>query len=617
MINKLLRTAMVCGLLLGSMPLSAVAAVESTQPSVEQPVSPTDQAQQEETKTSDSAASVEEQQSTQSEESSQNSSPAQAAPTQKAEDEPKAKSSSRFNDEDLVDYTQINNWNGNRYTDPTADGLFWGIPWRKGFMTPTPTVTPVGLRVDQTLPVPYRFAKSLFHYWFPATITRRVWKVEGGEATLLQTNNYRHTGSAFVVEGNADTKFTEPGVYWVQLNDNGSLLGGVSASRMIQVLVSENDVPASSISVDAPDLVFPSKDNTGEFGARAIVLPASSNMPIEWSAGPHLNLKQNTGREISFTAPTPQEINYDKDHNGVKETITATTTGVDGSISNSKEVTVGGLPAIDIDRDEYTSSTLPHSTSGIASLNNSVDAPDSWSFQWEAYETKGGVVQPTKVALTDVENTSGTVQQISDSNVELSIDLDGEFGQAATAAAKDGNPYVLILNVTAKKDNYEVHFNSNYAAVQIKQKIGALTLDEVPGASSVDYTVGEYYDKVTKGLDFGQNSDQLKISDSRKLAIDQATTRWTLTAQASQFTEANSQTLPMIIGINDDAGLSKTLKAGGNTIEMLSGNEGTKDYDQSLEFNLTPDSDGKINPGTYNSTITWNLSSDFAVTDSL
>ncbi len=346
-------------------------------------------------------------------------------------------------------------------------------------------------------------------------------------------------------------------------------------------------VQATDFAINAPAVVFATKA-----GQLTYTATAATQAQVQWQLSPNLTTAQPLANPLRFTVKPSTTINWDPHRAGLPASLTATSNTAQATAA----LTVGGLPAIEVDGETTSQAGFRYTTTGLTTLGAALP-PTRWAWRWELISTKmsarGALVPDDNntqalSAYGEVTGAMGETTTLSDAAVAFSIPRASGLFKQLLADTANGHPRLLRLSVSGTPNGHPVTIVSNLAGFSVTKPATTLKLTSVPEALNWTLTPLAVYDRVPQTQ---QPQQPLTVQDTRTQP------GWQLAARL----EADAA-FPFTLQIGQRG---PTLTAAKPAAVIASGQAAT--FTQTPAITLTPT--GTALTQAYHATITWTLAS--------
>lgn len=427
----------------------------------------------------------------------------------------------------------------------------------------------------------------------------------------------RYNAKLRYVDGNA----LQPGYYYFQFRyTKSSLLGTNYYSKLVKVVVLEGEVPATDLSItpESP-VVFPSMD----YEAKANLTPSNSTSVVAWDDNSQVDFEPNAGRSVDFNvnkSVIASNINTSTENPGLPITLAANTNGLNADTT----VYVGGLKAKSIAIDQAELYGMTWSVSGLDKITkefyesdvdeqDGLEAPPSANYSWK-YFYKNDKGKFVSADIPGAINGSGQFTNPNELNTTqlLTIPPGAVFFNAASVATSMNDDFYAQLTITLNYKKNPITITTNLAQIEVRGRMGNLTLEAVPNFTFVGVTAAQIYNGnlTTPGkqpVSQGDTENTLSIMDTRPNDQD-----WQLSAEMAPFADRDGQTFNNLgLRLNGLTDTGPVINADGTEYAVLNNTQhasGEFPVTANLLIGTNPTAQLQENLG-FTSTITWNLTS--------
>ncbi|MFD1483913.1 hypothetical protein ACFQ5J_01445 [Lacticaseibacillus baoqingensis] len=485
-----------------------------------------------------------------------------------------------------LNYAQVSQWRPNRYAQ-TPPGDYDHI----GFTPATHSGGSMTVKANTPLDLTATYHRTMLQdLWQDVKFELIIWRV--APQTPYQAQEvYREAHTAqlggFQYDIPIGFHFTPTigGVYFFQYYSANHAV----ATAPTRLMVTQT---AEQLTIQAPDVIFPTTGALPDAQARAIFTPADATATVSWRILLNrIKLSQAQGDVIGLHASIPTLINQSPTTPGLNDTLSATGAG----IPQAKTIAVGGLAAISTTMAAIPATGLTHSTQGLTAAAANYP-PATWEYHWHLYPStrlgNGQLVRDengkqTLNAYAGVINAAGETNTLSDQAVAFTLTKPGSLLQKLTQATANGTPMILQLELKAIIAGHEATITSNYASVAIAPDPGSLNLESVPETLHWQMTSLDVYDHTPQAL---QPDQPLTITDTH----DQP--HWTLSARLH-----SDQAFPFALRINQTP---LPLNGPAQVLTSMT----VAEYQQRPQLLLTPTA--ATAAGDYHAAIEWTLAAN-------
>lgn len=508
--------------------------------------------------------------------------------------------------------------------EPSKDGLFFIIPFRKGILKQPQS--------EQYIREGQGFADLAIRTGSAEIGTPdanvKGWKYDpdtGKYSEQKDYGNFKGNGAFIGISTKlnyniAINNLTE-GTYYFQVSINLGIWPLVDTyySQLAKVIVMPKNVDTNRITINSPNVIF----ETVDYNASVTPEPYDTTSLFSWNsefidpvlANEKLDFYPEIGRSTNLSVTQPSavlsnHINTNVNTPGHQVNVTVTADNIDAfDVYQTKAIYYGGLAAKEIPPKTNLSWNLD--TQGLKDLESVTGEVIRWEYQWQYFEYGSDKAKN----FTEGSNF-GSAKKVSDFSkpeYALKVANDSTFLEKAAAASNKDQHYsfrVQLKGIIKEKGLLSAEQSSTFYSNRAELRVipQELRLRKVPSFDFGQISPDAIYEGTTsKGVP-SQTPDILEVRDTRN-AEDRG---WTLNAKLNPFTNNSSQELtsPTTISINSISatnGLNTAIQSTNSMNKILSSDKSEQMYVNG-NLILSPTPNVIINNNEmFKSQITWTL----------